>query len=123
MAFSRRLFDTRDARVGIASDGIAISGAGNTYSKRMRPSEVAQLGFQLWWTGTLAGTFTLWTSHKDSPIETTDADWVQDTTWTPTNPAGAAGQMESSIGNRRGWVRVKFAWTSGSGTLYGAESE
>lgn len=120
---SYRLFETRSAdAAAVASDGVAVSSTNTYRSKKMKPSAEGLLAFQLDWTGTPAGTFTLWYSNKDRPDEASDTDWVQDTTWSPTQPAGAAGKAAYTLGNlRHRWVLVKYVNASGTGTLTGRQ--
>lgn len=119
---SYRLFDTRtqDAS-GVATDGVATpAGAQDFYSKKMRVSPAGDIGFQLIWTGVPTGVFTLWYSDVEQPNEANDNDWVPDTSWVPTNPAGAASKGKYVIsGIRTKWVRIKYAHTGGVGVMSG----
>lgn len=116
-----RLFTTVDESSQgsrYVTDGEA--GAGTMYSSKMQPDREGNLGFTLETTGTLTGTFTLWYSDEDQPNEASDTDWVQDTTWVPTNPAGAATKVKYAIAEIKArWVRVKLVVSGGAGTVYG----
>lgn len=64
------------------------------------------------------GTFTLWFSDKPIPNPANDNDWIQDTTFSPTNPAGAAGKFGDPAGNFKSYrKRLKYVNTSGTGTI------
>lgn len=77
-------------------------------------------GLHVQYTGTLTGTLTLWMSDKRNPSEADDSDWVQDTTFSPTNPAGAAGKFRDDGGNAKALrKRLKYVHSSGAGTLFG----
>lgn len=121
---TRRLYITRDTRVGDLLEGVAVSGALSYYSLKMCPSPEGLISFILRWTGTPTGTFTLWFSNKDVPDETSDTDWVQDATWAPTNPAGAASKAAYAIGNlSHRWVRVKYTNSASTGTIFGEQGK
>lgn len=121
MQQSYKLFVTDTVSAGgslFHTDGVAASGT--QYSKKMKPSPTGDLGFTLESTGTVTGTFTLWYSDEDSPSEANDTDWVQDTTWVPTNPAGAATKTKYVVsGLRARWARVKHVTSGGAGNLLG----
>lgn len=90
------------------------------YSRKMAPDEHGNLGFTLETTGTLEATPTLWYSDKERPDVTSDADWDQDTSWTPTAIAGSATKEKYVVtGLRAAWCRVKVAVTAGAGELSG----
>lgn len=114
------LYTVKDSVIGEITDGVAVSGAADHYSKPMSGENASGAGIQLQWTGTPTGTFTLWLSDKPFPILTSDADWYQDTTFTPTNPAGSASKMGDTFENARAkWWRIKYAHASGSGSVFG----
>lgn len=118
-AFS--IFDTvlADA-TGIRTAGIAVTGT-NTYYSDVWSGKFADVwDIMLQWTGTPTGTFTLWATDKGDPGLADDSDWVQETSFTPTNPAGAAGKMRDNAANATGrkW-RLKYVNSAGSGTLFG----
>lgn len=108
------------------TDGVAVTGTTTYYSTPIRIESLFRVSVHAEWTGTPTGTFTLWTSNKPKPIDSTDADWVA---WTPgtaiVNPAGAAGKATLIWDDARGagcpcrWVHVKYVNASGSGVLSG----
>lgn len=100
--------------------GVSVSGTDTYYSKPFQAKDAAAVSFHLQWTGTPTGTFTLWYSNKPKADATDDDDWVQDTTFSPTNPAGSASKGFYTVGNVVAlFVRVKYVNASGSGTLVG----
>jgi hypothetical protein len=59
-------------------------------------------------------------SDKPNPDQTNDNDWVQDTGFAPTNPAGSAGKMRDDTGNAKAYrKRIKYVNASGTGLLTG----
>lgn len=115
------IYDTVTADAcAIATAGVAVSSTTTYYSTPWSAHKAAYFALHLFWTGTPTGTFTLWLSDVPIPDRTTDNDWVQDTTFAPTNPAGAAGKMRDNVGNGTArWARIKYVNASGSGTLKG----
>lgn len=102
------------------SDGVAVSGTNTYYSKPFGGAHSDGQSIHLEWSGTPTGTFTLWASDKPNPSETDDTDWVQDTTFSPTNPAGSASKMMDTTSNMKANLkRIKYVNASGSGTLKG----
>jgi hypothetical protein len=102
------------------TEGVAVSSTTTYYSKVWTGSDSDTCGIHLEWSGTPTGTFTLWMSDKYAPDETSDTDWVQDTGFSPSNPAGAAGKFRDDMSQapaRR--KRIKYVNASGSGTLKG----
>lgn len=116
-----RIFETRtDATAGMVwvTDGI-VNPTGTKYSHKMVP-RAGLVGFTLQTTGTLNGTFSLWYSDKEAPNTASDDDWVQDTGWTHTDPAGSATKVKYVVSDlETRWVRVKYVHASGSGSLFG----
>lgn len=101
-------------------EGVAVSSTTTYYSKLISGQEGDGFALHLFWTGTPTGTLTLWYSDVENPILTSDNDWVQDSTWSPTNPAGSAAKFRSDAnGSHARWKRVKYVNASGSGVLYG----
>lgn len=99
-------------------DGTAVSSTNTAYSEVFAP-RVNSWGFHFQWTGTPTGVITLWRSNKPQPVLTDDNDWVQVTTFTPTNPAGAAGKYSDEINfTNFKYYRFKYVNASGSGTLF-----
>lgn len=105
---------------GVITDGVAASSTNTYYSAPWSGAHSDGHNLHLENTGTLTGTYTLWRSNKKDPILSSDADWVQDTTFTPTNPAGAASKMMDDAGNSKArWNRVKYVNASGTGNILG----
>lgn len=101
------------------TDTVTVGGAAATYySSIMDTIGQSGLGVEVQTTGTLTGTWTLWFANRDNPDLEDDDHWVQETTFSPTNPAGAATHwgFHLSNGHSRYW-RLKYAPTSGSGAL------
>lgn len=99
------------------TDGVAVTGAGTTYSAPIRLTEASGFATQLAWTGTPTGALTLWASNKETPNFATDADWVQITTTIP-QPAGAAGNGAHEVSTRFAMLRYKYVAASGTGVLF-----
>ena len=106
----------------VTAKSVAVSSTDTYYSKQMQVSEDGELGFELRTTGTPTGTLTLWFSNFEDPDEADDDDWIQDTSWSPTNPAGSAIKTLYSVtGIHARVARVKYVNSSGSGTLAGKQ--
>lgn len=122
MAATFSLYNTRDAAGGGAAPrtpGVAVTGA-NTYYSDLIGMDQLNRGYHFWWTGTPTGVLTRWESDKEDPILTSDADWVADATFAPTNPAGAAASFRGvTIARPARWVRYKYVNSAGSGVLFG----
>lgn len=121
MAQPVALFNTVEASaLGYRTDGVSVSGTTTYYGIPMSGHHSGTWSLHLVWSGTPNGTFTLWESNVPNPDLTSDADWVQDTTFSPTNPAGSASKMFDNVANGGArWWRVKYVNSSGSGTLKG----
>jgi hypothetical protein len=103
---------------GSMSGGVAVTGANTYYSAAIGAVDGQAVSFHLVWTGTPTGTFTLWYSNKPGADASDDDDWVQDTTFAPTNPAGSASKGFYTVGNLTALrARVKYVNSAGSGTL------
>lgn len=115
------IYTTADSgAAGRSADGVAVSGTTTYYSAPISGKQADGMGLHLQWTGTPTGTFTLWMSDKPHPSLADDADWVQDTGFSPTNPAGSASKMRDDTANAKAkWKRVKYVNASGTGVLYG----
>jgi len=99
---------------------LAVSGTSTYYSKAFSARDGQPVSVHLEWTGTPTGTFTLWYSNKEAPGTANDNDWVQDTTFVASNPAGSASKAFHTIGNLAAKrVRLKYVNASGSGTIVG----
>lgn len=119
--YGSRLFYTTDTdAAGGQSNGVTVSSTNTYYSGVFSSPYMNGFSFSMEWTGTPTGVFTLWYTNKDSPNLASDADWKQDATFAPTNPAGAAGSMGDNVTNGQAtkW-RVKYVNASGTGVLTG----
>lgn len=119
--YGTRLFFTTDTdAAGGQNLGVTVSSTNTYYSAVFSGPYINGFSFSMEWTGTPTGTFTLWYSNKADPVLTTDADWNQDTTFAPTNPAGSAGSMGDNVTNGQAakW-RIKYVNASGTGVLTG----
>lgn len=100
--------------------GVAVSSTTTYYSEIFAARGTSPVSIHLVWSGTPTGTFTLWYSNKPVPGLAADTDWVQDTTWAPTNPAGSASKAFYTLGNLTATrVRLKYVNASGSGNILG----
>lgn len=117
---SSKIFGEESVGSNAEKIGEAVSSTTTYYSTKVPMSQRdGRQSVHIGWTGTPTGTLTLWYSNLDRPNEATDADWVQDTTWAPGNPAGSAGATFVPTGNLVGkWWRVRYVNASGSGTLW-----
>lgn len=99
------------------SGGVAVSGTSTYYSDAINvDGEAASWHFV--WTGTPTGTFTLWYSNKPDASDADDTDWVQDSSFPASNPAGSASKAfvaASGVAALR--TRIKYVNASGSGTI------
>lgn len=121
-ALNFSIYNTRSATDTNApsSQGVAVSSTSTFYSDVFTGLGADGYGLQLQWTGTPNGTFTLWMSDKLNPGLADDTDWVQDTTFAPTNPAGAAGKFRDDASNSKSLrKRIKYVNSSSAGTLFG----
>jgi len=122
MANSYMLFITQAVDgPGTRTEGVAVSSTTTYYSKPWGAKGTDGQALQLEWTGDPTGTFTLWWSSKANPVLTDDNDWIEDTDFAPTNPAGSASKMGDNAGNMKANLkRVKYVNASGSGVLKGS---
>lgn len=122
MATPYSIFNTRsltDPNLPVR-DSVTISGAVTTYSDMWSGESGDGYGLTLGTTGTLTGTFTLWMTDNPFPRLDSDQDWVQDTAFTPTNPAGAGVLFRDDAANAKAYrKRIKFVSTAGTGTVQG----
>jgi hypothetical protein len=113
---TRSLTDTNAPAI----QGITLSGAGTVYSDPFSGMNSDGASMTVFTTGTLTGTFTLWFTDVRNPSLADDSQWTQDTTFAPTNPAGAAIKFTDSMGNAKALrKRLKFVGASGAGTITG----
>ena len=100
--------------------GVAVSATSTYYSNKISSGHVTARGVHFEWTGTPTGAITRWESDKAEPDETSDADWVQDSSFASSDPAGVAGKFRNeSNGRSARWIRYKYVNASGSGSLFG----
>lgn len=103
-----------------ATVGVAVSGTPTIYSEAWSGEDSDGSGLTVFTTGTLTGTFTLWMTDKPLPDPANDNDWVQDTGFAPTNPAGAAVKFRDDLGNAKAHKkRLKYVNASGTGNITG----
>lgn len=89
---------------------------GTVYSD---PWSADTYGLHVEYTGTLTGALTQWVSDKPDPDRTSDDDWIEDSAFTPTDPAGSPGKFRDDVTNSNArWKRLKYEHSSGSGKLY-----
>jgi hypothetical protein len=113
---------TTDAGAPVQA-GVAVSGTTTYYSQEFSGANSSGAGLHIYWTGTPTGTLTFWMSDLPWADETNDNDWVLDTGFVPTNPAGAAGKFRDDFSNARAYrKRLKYVNASGTGTLFGYAS-
>ena len=99
-------------------DGVAASSTNTYYSFVWSGEDSDGYGLTVFTTGTLTGTWTLWATDKPFASEADDSDWVQDTGFTPTNPAGAASKYRDDGGNAKAYrKRLKYVNASGTGNI------
>ena len=123
MASPFSIFNTRsgtDANAPTLST-VSVSGTPTIYSEVISGLDADGAGVTFFTTGTLTGTFTAWVTDKPNPdVGANDNDWVPDTGFVPTNPAGAAVKFRDDTGNSKGWrKRYKYVNASGTGTIQG----
>lgn len=104
-----------------ATDGVAVSGTSTFYSDTWTGEGADGYSMSVFFTGTPTGTFTLWFTDKRQPdTGANDNDWIQDTGFVPTNPAGAAGKFGTpNAGSRSYRKRLKYVNASGTGSIFG----
>ena len=97
--------------------GVAVSSTNTYYSDAINIDGEA-VSWHFVWTGTPTGTFTLWYSNKPDASAADDTDWVQDTGFPASNPAGSASKAFIQVAGAAGLrVRLKYVNASGSGTI------
>lgn len=120
MATPCSLFNTRsltDPGANI-SEGVAVSSTDTYYSDWWTGEDSDGYALQVEYSGTPTGAFTLWMSDKRNPSRADDTDWVQDTGFAPTDPAGAAGKFRDDASNAKAFrKRLKYVNASGAGTI------
>lgn len=97
-----------------------LVGAGTQYSDVVGLNGGDVGGFHIETTGTLTAALTFWVSGKPNPDVASDADWVQDTSFAITSPAGATTKAYYHLGNNGArFMRFKSVTASGTGNLKG----
>lgn len=125
MAINISIFTTRSGVSGTdgnapAIPGVAVSSTNTFYSDCWSGNNGDGESISLFWSGTPSGTFTLWMTDILNPGLADDTDWIQDTSFSPTNPSGSAGKMRDDAGNAKAFrKRIKYVNSSGSGTIKG----
>lgn len=119
MAVSYSIFKTQSSdSFAPATDGVAVSSTNTYYSSPWGAAGASGYSLHVEYTGTPTGTITLWYANKNNPDRSNDNDWIQDTTFSPTNPAGAAGKFGvPNALSRANLSRLKYVNASGTGTL------
>lgn len=122
MAINFSIFITRSTTDSNAPpfSGVAVSSTNTYYSDTISGNDADGMGLTLLWTGTPTGVFTMWMTDNQAPSLADDTDWVQDTTWAPTNPAGSGSKFRDDTGNAKAMrKRIKYVNASGTGVIKG----
>ena len=122
MAVPYSIFNTRSGTDANAPAlvGASLTGVVTAYSDPWSGESADGFNLSVFTTGTLSGTFTLWMTDKPYPGLADDTDWIQDTSFAPTNPAGGAVKFQDAAGNTKAYrKRLKFVNASGTGTITG----
>lgn len=94
--------------------------SGTQYSRAWSAGYAQVWALHYQWTGTPTAAVTLWASCFPTPDLANDNDWVQDTSFTLTQPAGSAGKHLQEVGNSGAkWYRLKIVTSGGAGTITG----
>lgn len=101
-------------------EGVDVS---STTTYRGTPTDIrnwTSISYDLSWTGTPTGTFTVWVTNKDVPDLTSDADWKQlSLTTAITQPAGtASGDIVDITDIPYKWIRPKYVNASSTGRIF-----
>lgn len=120
MSYTYAIFTQTDANdAGAPTSYLVTNPTGTVYSALWTGRHSDGYGLTVITTGSLTGTFTLWMTDKAHPSTADDTDWVQDTTFSPSNPAGGAVKFRDDGGNAKaGFKRLKYVHSSGTGTIY-----
>lgn len=116
------IFNTRSATdpQQNQSVGVTTTGVTTTYSEPWTGEDCSGYGLSIFTTGTLAGTFTRFTTNKPLPSYADDSDWIPDAGFAPTNPAGAPVRFaDNNTADRASKKRLKYVNASGTGTITG----
>lgn len=120
MSVPYSLYNTRSATDPGApvTNTFAVSGTPTVYSDMWSGESSDGFNLSVFTTGTITGTWTLWMTDMPYPGLTNDNDWIQDTTFAPTNPAGAASKYQDATGNSKAYrKRLKYVNASGTGNI------
>lgn len=96
-----------------------VAAAGTQYTGKVHLTGMAFVSIQLFWTGTVAGTWSIWVSNKANPNEANDTDWTQlSLAASISQPAGAPGNDFVDL-NELGamWARGKHVRSGGAGNI------
>lgn len=102
------------------TDGTAVTAVQTAYSAPTDVSRCGDSGYQLAWTGTPTGVFTVQVSNRDRPVLTSDAEWSTLALAIPiVQPAGSAGADYVDLALMPfHWVRLKYVNASGTGVVF-----
>jgi hypothetical protein len=118
------IYGTATGSEAVAVMGQAVTGGANVYYSKvfqMKNGKPASMHVEM--TGTPTGVFTLWYSNKLKPnmvqdLAAHDGDWVQDTAFTPINPAAGTTKFFIPIGNVVAkHTRLKYVNSASTGNL------
>lgn len=100
------------------ADGVAVSSTNTYYSEMWSGNNSDGFSLSVFYTGTPTGAFTLWGTDIPNPDEANDNDWIQDTNFVPTDPAGAGGKFGDDASScKKFHKRLKYVNASGTGTI------
>lgn len=116
---NKQLYYTQAAGArGQLTDGVSVSGTSTYYSVPYSGDDGDAVHCVATSTSSLTGTWTLWYSGMPNPDLADDDDWLQDTGFAPTNPAGASASFVDNTANSKTlWKRLKYVNSSGTGTI------
>ena len=89
-----------------------VSSTDEVLSRVFNTAEFGEASVQMFWTGTVAGTFTIQLSNDGTTFEDLNPDNLD-----ITQPAGSAGSWLCLLGQLASYIRVKYNNASGSGTV------
>ncbi len=98
---------------------VSVSSTSTYYSTATEVRQFENVSYQLVWSGTPTGTFTVWVSNLVAPSLVNDTDWISLTLATAiSQPAGSASKYSVDLSSLPFyWVRLKYVNASGSGTI------
>lgn len=105
--------------IGTDRPDAGATASADLYSKRMPgPAKSGRFSVHAEWDGTVNGVLRLYYSNKPNPAEGSTTDWVEDTTFSASDPAGSPGSTFVPAGNAScRWLMIMFDRTSGTGAL------